>query len=306
MREGIEARLRFARASGIAAARRAAGHLRATGGRRDVREPIFVIGCPRSGTTLLFDLLRRHPDLASLGAEGHRFWDAHQHPARKGWGSDRSTPSSIARDEPAFVSAAIARVARGSRFVDKTPRNALRVPYLDALFPDARFVFLHRDGRATVASLIEGWTARRGISYRLPVRLELDRHRGRYWSYVLPPGWRGWIRTSVPAVAALQYRTSNEIALDDLAAIDRSRVTTVSFEALLDRPADTIGGVLARLELPSADEVLGPAAELDRHAVSSLSPPRPGKWRDRAALIEPVLPLIEPTMRRLATEVAAG
>ena len=74
------------------------------------------------------------------------------------------------------------------RFVEKTPNTCLKIPFLQRCFPGARFVFLHRDPRETIASLIEGWLegARSGrfVTYRdLPGGLPR-------WCFFLPPGWR--------------------------------------------------------------------------------------------------------------------
>ena len=51
-------------------------------------QPILVIGCPRSGTSALQELLVRSPELASVHNEGHILWDAYHHPRDRGWDSD--------------------------------------------------------------------------------------------------------------------------------------------------------------------------------------------------------------------------
>jgi len=48
--------------------------------------PIFIVGCPRSGTTLLSALLRRHPDLAGSGSEGQPALGRTPTPVRQGVG----------------------------------------------------------------------------------------------------------------------------------------------------------------------------------------------------------------------------
>jgi Sulfotransferase family len=261
--------------------------------------PVFVIGCPRSGTTLLFRLLRRHEALGSPRGEGHVLWNAHHHPKRTGWSSDRVTAADIVAGERRYVYTGVDWLARGERFLDKTPRNCLRVPYLAALFPGAVYVLLKRDGPATVSSLIEGWTVRHGVSYRLPEPLELDEYHGRYWSYALPPGWRDVARSSVAEVAALQYVASYETALDDLAALDPATVIEMSFEDLLARPLEEAARLLDALELPPSQAVTDMASNLGAHPVQTNSPPRPDKWRERADEIARVLPRIAPTMERL-------
>jgi hypothetical protein len=211
----------------------------------------------------------------------------------------------IAQAEPNFIYTAIDKVANGGRFLDKTPKNSLRVPYLNALFPDAMFIFLHRDGRANVASLIEGWNARHGISYRLPLRIDLGSVRGRYWSYLLPPEWRSAAQTTVEQVAALQYRMANETALDDLKLIGSDRAVRIGFEEFLARPRVVTARLFGLLGISQSDRMNQFAASLGEHIVSSVTPPRPDKWRDRVAQLERVLPEVAPTMQRLGYEVNA-
>lgn len=205
--------------------------------------------------------------------------------------------------EEAFVHHAVQQVTGGRRFLDKTPKNVLRIPYLLQLFPDAFFVFLKRDGRATVSSLIEGWSARRGVSYRLPVPLRLREYGGRYWSFVLPPGWRDTIGTSLPRVAALQYVASNDAAVADRSLVPPDRFVEVGYEELVATPEAVVRRLLDRLDLAPSEAVLSLARQLSSHHVGSISPPDPQKWRIRTEDIQRVMPMLEPTMSRLGYEL---
>lgn len=265
--------------------------------------PVFVVGCPRSGTTLLFRLLRRHPELSAPLGEGHVLWSTYQHPRDKGWASDRATAEDIKEGEARYLYTGIRSFAGEARFLDKTPRNVLKIPYLASLFPGASFVLLKREARATVNSLIEGWEVRHGVSYRLPQQLDLAEYRGDRWSYVLPPGWRQVAGTSFADVAALQYRASYETALDDLARLPSGSVTCLKFEQLLEDPIGTMGTLLDRLELERVAEVMEMAGNLEAHPVQTNSPPRPEKWRAREDQILRIMPAVAPTMSRLGYEV---
>jgi LPS sulfotransferase NodH len=262
------------------------------------RRPIFIIGCPRSGTTLLFELLKQHEDLGSLAGEGHVLWHPFQHPRKKQWSSDAAGAEDVQPGERRYIYSAVGRIAPRGRFLDKTPKNCLKVPYLLELFPDAIFVLLKRNGPDTVGSLIEGWRVRQTVSYRLPERLELAEYRGRMWSYVLPPGWRAWKATSIAEVAALQYVTSYDAALDALQRLD-CRMVSLAFEELLSDPHAETERILNALELPVSPSVMEVADRLGSHHVQTNSPPRPEKWRDNVAEIARVLPQIAPTMARL-------
>jgi LPS sulfotransferase NodH len=262
-------------------------------------KPIFIIGCPRSGTTLLFRLLRRHEALGSPRGEGHVLWNTFHHPRTTGWSSDRVVAGDIRSAEPRYVYTGVRALAGANRFLDKTPRNVLKVPYLSALFPDACFVLLKRNGPDTVSSLIEGWTVRHGVSYRLPEPLHLEEYHGRLWSYVLPPEWRRVANASIADVAALQYVSSYDMALDDFADERGPSCHEVVFEELLARPTEVTAALLEAVDLPASARVMEMASNLGAHPVQANSPPRPEKWRDRADLIARVLPQIAPTMERL-------
>jgi hypothetical protein len=140
------------------------------------REPVFILGSPRSGTTLAFEILDRSPRLASLEAESHLFWEMFHGLRQARWSSHELGPEDVGRRERRVLYWAIERIAGSSRYLDKAPRNCFRVPYLNELFPDAWFVHLKRDGRAAVSSLITGWRAP-GMMFpgmQMPAPLSID------------------------------------------------------------------------------------------------------------------------------------
>ena len=113
-------------------------------------------------------MLLRSAQLRSIHNEGHILWQPHHHPRDRGWDSDVSAPRTSASASDEYVYLAVRLFVRGRRFVDKTPENCLRIPYLLELFPDASFVFLRRRAADNVSSLMEGWRARpRFVTYRL-------------------------------------------------------------------------------------------------------------------------------------------
>ena len=264
--------------------------------------PVFVIGCPRSGTTLLLDALLAGGDLATVHTEGHILWDEFHRPRDRGWNSDAVTPAEIAHRERAYLHLAIRLFARGGRFVDKTPANCLRVAYLEALFPDATFVFLRRRGADNVSSLMEGWRARpRFVRYRLPEMLTgLDELSGDRWSFVLVPDWRDLRAASLEEVCAHQYVACNRAVLDAREASSASWVD-VAYEDLVASPTEELRRVYAELGLAFADTAARFADNLaHRRSATSVSASRPDKWRVlNEAAIERVAPRLEAVERRL-------
>lgn len=254
-------------------------------------DPVFLVGCPRSGTTLLFELLKNHPDVVSLEDEGHVYWTAFNHPRNHDWSSDALNAADVTGVEHRYLDTAFVSLGPG-RPLDKTPKNVLRLPYLREHYPTARIVLLVRDGRATVASLLEGWRRRRGGSYLLPERLRLRDYDSRIWRYILPPGWRSLQGAELAGVATAQYEASLRAASANRALVD----AVVHYEDLLANPITTMDRLLNDVALAPAAAVADAAARLSGIRQGSISPPRQDKWRDVAPDLAPYMDRLEDQM----------
>lgn len=171
---------------------------------------------------------------------------------------------------------------------------------IDALFPDARYVFLQRDGRENVNSLINAWRTPRYRTYRLPESHSIPGADPEWWKFVLYPGWRADRNGPLEVVCAKQWLTSNEFALSGLEEIDGERSWTVRYEALIDDPVSEVGRLLAGLGLRYTPELRRKALGIESTPINVVTPPERGKWRrENPDEIERILPLIEPMMGRL-------
>jgi Sulfotransferase family len=252
---------------------------------------------------MLLQALLRSPELRSVQGEGHILWDEFHHPRERGWDSDALGAEDVTQREREYVYSAVRLLVRGRRFVDKTPENCLRIPYLDALFPDATFVFLRRRAADNVSSLMEGWRARpRFVKYRLPEPLTgLSSLSGDRWSFVLVPGWRELRDAPLEVICARQYLACNETVLDARATMDDARWADVVYEDLVQSPVEELRRLFECLNVAFTTEaerfVAGLAANV---APTSLTAPRREKWREQnAEAIERILPLVAPTESRL-------
>jgi len=210
-------------------------------------------------------------------------------------------PAPAVVEMPPFVSldrwahATAAELAAGTLVVS-TPRLSYRLDHLRDLFPSARLRVVHltRSPGPAVNGLVDGWLHRGFFTCPVPVELAIAGYSdvvpgGRsWWCYDLPPDWEDWADRPLAEVAAHQWRSAHEAALDATARL-RLDVLRVRSEAITT-PAKGRGAVLDELA-----SWLGVAAvDLRRAAVNlpvlmATAPPAPDRWRSRAAALAPVL-----------------
>jgi Sulfotransferase family len=170
------------------------------------------------------------------------------------------------------------------RFLEKTPKNTLRIPMLTRLFPDALYVWLKRSAAANIDSLIAGWHAedkfgplsrqRYGqAGYPIAAQLELLDYRGKWWKFALVPGWRNLKGKTVADVATWQYYQCNRYLLDDLTGVDRRKVFSVRYEDLVRTPTEVIRWIFEWADLPPSRVAEEFARVLPR--VNAVSPAAP-------------------------------
>ena len=218
---------------------------------------MFVVGCPRSGTTLLRRMLDSHPLLA-VSNDPHfihyvvaRFGqtaNGRMNPAivdsllayrafgRLGLGESEVRDAAASSPSfPEFVSRLYSSYAlREAKAVagEKTPRYVRFLPLLDSFFPWAKFVHIVRDGRDVALSTLD-WA-------------KPDRGPGRF---------RLW--QSEPVVTcALSWRWHVTTGKRDGRLFGPARYLEVRYEDLVAEPEATLHSIASFLELPFAPEML--------------------------------------------------
>jgi LPS sulfotransferase NodH len=330
-----------------------------------IRSPVLIIGCPRSGTTLLYNLLSEVPSLWSIGHESKGIIERYHHPRTKGWESGALDASDLTPESRAYILQAFERaaapgtfwqgvnrfrrrlrshplwqglkqrgrstapgsavssalpsqgirvlgvLARGRnwcqpspatiRLLEKTPENCLRLPFLLALWPDARILYLTREAPSNVNSLLEGWRQPHLFpGYQVPEALHIPGYRRDRWAFTLIPGWRALVSSPLEEVCAWQWIRCNEAVL---AHQEGSQglvpYLRVRYEALVADPGPVLRRIADFIDVDFDTGVLAAQAEaLPR--INVVSAPDRDKWRrQNREAIERILPLVEPTMQRL-------
>ena len=264
-----------------------------------MKSPLLVIGAPRSGTTLLFETLARSGELWSIPGESHRIIEAipRLRPVANGKDSNRLTAEDLDAAIAQTLTARFIRAARDNkgrrltnlpeedrpcaiRLLEKTPKNCLRVPFFRALFPDCRFIFIHREPLANIASIIEGWQSGRYVSYR-----RLPGWEGP-WSYLLPPGWRALANRPLAEIATFQWKTANACAIADLRGLPPGSWCSVGYSDLVRDPARQIERLCRFADLPFDERLRTATSNELPHSRSTLTPPGENKLRKRQKELE--------------------
>jgi tetratricopeptide (TPR) repeat protein len=246
------------------------------------REHVFLMGFLRSGTTLLEQILAVHPDVVHL-EERETLIDLSRTYLAGSEGLDRL--AALSADELEGLRAQYWRQVesfgvnpRRKVFIDKQPLNVFNLPLIARLFPRAKILFAIRDPRDVVLSCFRRHFDVNAVMFEF---LTLE-DGARFYSAVMDLADAA--RTKLP-LDVLEHRYEDMIA---------------DFEGRVRRVCDWLGiawsdemrdfSVAAQnrtIRSPSAGQV---RRDLYRSAVES--------WRNYEAQLAPVLPILEPWVKR--------
>ncbi|HEY2752966.1 tetratricopeptide repeat-containing sulfotransferase family protein [Phenylobacterium sp.] len=249
----------------------------------DAAGHVFLMGFPRSGTTLLEQVLASHPDVEAL-EERDTLADATAIYGRPETLPDLATAgvTELARLREAYWR----RVERegahpaGKVFVDKHPLKTLRLPLIAKLFPDAKVLFARRDPRDVVLS---SFRRRFGMNAAMYQLLTLEGAAGFY-----------------DAAMQMGERLGRDFALASL---------VVRHESLVEDFESVAREICAFLGLSFTDAMRDFSDRIDERGVATpsaaqlargLNPEGIGAWRRYAEPMRSVLPTLQPWVERFA------
>lgn len=257
---------------------------------REVREHVFLLGFPRSGTTLVEKALAGHPEVVTLeevdvlaAAGGHLLVDAvaMESLVRLSAADADAVRSAYWQGVRATVGAALP----GRVLVDKMPLHTVALPLIARLFPDAKILFALRDPRDVVLSCFR---RRFQINAAMFEFLTLE-GAARYYDQVMALAQS--CRSLLP-VAVHEVRHERVVA-DFEGELQR----VLAFIGLDWHPAvrDFAARARARLVTPS-----------DLQLAGGLSAEGLGQWRRYRDSLAPVMEVLEPWALRLGYPAAGA
>jgi LPS sulfotransferase NodH len=247
-------------------------------------QPIaFLIGCGRSGTTILGNILSQHPQI-SYYFEPYHLWAAIDrktdvlnlyHSGNASLLMDESDASNTSRDR--FYQLFRSEFSH-QLVLEKTPLNALRIGYLNAIAPQAKFIHLVRDGVDVSYSIARLANTN---AYNIAGKPKLNQ-----WWGVNHAKWQTLVRDGVNAgyhaeeIHDLQTNASKGayewlVSLNEVnrwkKALDH-RFQEFSYEALLANPESILKQICDFLEITVPSDWLQQsmaAIHFNRHSVDT-------------------------------------
>jgi hypothetical protein len=252
----------------------------------------LILGCARSGTSILGELIGSHPQVNYL-FEAHEIWESGNvgENASHRLTVEHATFSTTQRIRDWF------NTQRGPAtvVVEKNPRNSLRIPFLRAVLPEAQLIHVVRDGRDVACSLMPGIG-------------------GDTWKHLKPPSWQKLFTESTGIMrCAHAWKAVLEIALDDLARVPHLQI---HYEQLVTQPQIVAQRLLQHLQLPPHPAVqefcqrVQNATSGSYHAQHQVTwyredhDYRIGRWRENLSVEHQQMigDLLQPLLRRLGYE----
>ena len=246
---------------------------------------VFLVGFPRSGTTLIEEILAGHPLVCTTGER-----DGLEPAVREFFGSasglDRLAASNVTRllvfrEKYWRKLTELGLDFGGKVLVDKQPYNTVKLPLIAKLFPEAKIVFVSRDPRDVVFSCFRSRLSMNASNHDL---LTLEGSARLYDS----------VMRLVDLFRALLALTIHDLGYEDLIDNFAARSATLfGFIGLSGRDAvwDSVNRTAGRdIATPSAVQI---AQGLNREGL--------GAWRRYAQQLAPVMPILQPWIERHGT-----
>jgi hypothetical protein len=279
--------------------------------------PIILIGTHRSGTSWLGHILSSHPTLA-YWIEPRYVWS---------WGNNYKPDDILTAADatPIIISHIRQRFKRfvqeqgNARLFEKTPSNCLRLPFIRAVYPEAKILHIIRDGRSVFSStsgiMRAGFYRQDLLICRMRELLsetpvwewpasasriagilssKLLRRPIKYWG-PRPAGWHEWIDKDSPnVILAKQWAATIQQAISDSNQFDAEHYYRFRYEDLLIHPKEIAREVIEFIELPNAGCIVDQLA-------SSVDISRQYQWNQSldSLVLEEIRSYMEPVLRDL-------
>lgn len=277
--------------------------------------PVIIIGAPRSGTNMLRDVLCNLSDFGTWPCDEINYIWRHGNVKSN---SDELVIEDARPDVVKYIRSCFDKEAYklGKKFlVEKTCANSLRVPFVAKVLPDAKYVFIYRNGIDALVSAQHRWVAELDIPYLIkkvkyvPLT-DLPYYANRYllnrlyrvfsrdkrlafWGPQLSNMQALLEEYDLQQVCALQWKSCVDASEEAFTKMSKDKVVRVSYENFVAQPDSELSRILAELKIEvDKDQLDSAVSNVRRSSVGKGS-----KQLDNATA-ERILPLIVSSLKR--------
>lgn len=238
-------------------------------------KPVVIIGAPRSGTNMLRDVMTALPGIDTWPCDEINYIWRHgnlRYPSDE-FSADMARPEvcKYIREKFAWVQ----KKYQSHTVVEKTCANSLRVGFVHKVVPEAKFIFIYRDGLDVISSALERWKAKIDLPYLLrkarfvPIsdlpyyafsylgnrvfRLFSKDRRLAFWGPKLDKMEKILENYSLEEACALQWKRCVDKAAEGLRGLE-SCWLKVAYEEFVQKPEVELRRILEFLEVRSGKE----------------------------------------------------
>ena len=278
-------------------------------------QPIVIIGAPRSGTNMLRDVLCQFQKVGTWPCDEINYIWRH---GNVGSETDEFSVDIARPKVKTFIRKEFDNFASDNDLnflVEKTCANSLRIPFVDQVIPEAKYIFIVRDGVDVVGSAAIRWKAKLDLSYivkkiRYVPLLDIPYYALRYlgsrvykffsseqrlsfWGPSYIGLYEDLKQHSLEEVCALQWKRCVDLSEQAFYSMPENQVIKIKYEEFVNNPVEVLRQVLSQLGIQHTDDQL-------RESVIDVSAKSIGKGRQALNEVEikAISELISDTLNR--------
>ncbi len=278
----------------------------------DLKPPIFLIGNVRSGTTMFHQIFNLHEEVESW-YEPRTIW-VYGAPRRR---HDRFTSEDATKRVKRYIRKRFIKHQRSHgnrRIMEKTPSNIMRIPYVESIFPESKYLYIIREPFANLSSAEIRWKFESNWHHlwvrflecpktQIPHYLKrflVDRYRHyilrkeyfSVWGVRYPGIYEDLKQISLEELICKQWVECSKQAEEDLSKMDPSKVMRIRYEDFVEKPVEIYREVANFFEIELTKKIESQISEM-------VDPSRQDKWkRLDKDILRRCFPILKDEMQR--------
>lgn len=239
-------------------------------------QPLIIIGAPRSGTNILRDSICSIPGVGTWPCDEINYIYRHYNIREK---TDEFTSAHASAKVCKYIHNQFAALSKRKKLrvvVEKTCANSLRVDFIDTIFPNAKYIFIVRNGVDVTSSAAKKWNAQLDYHYIIRKARYVPKSDIPYYGTLFflkriknivfkkrmlsswGPRFNGMNKAlkqlSQPEICALQWSKCVNSATNIFTKMKSDKYCKVKYEELVEHPERTIKEIAGFFDLNATSE----------------------------------------------------